>query len=174
MIAYGLKLFYFMGRDESLHKKVKSLTFSTFDSVLAGLTDLFDGLLARRLQAYSKLGRILDPLADKLLLTTLYILFGLIGLIPLWLTVLVVGRDIAITLTYLLLKLLKYTIKITPLLSSKINTASQMILITYILCITVFDVSITWLTQFGIYAVTATTLWSWGDYFIAGIKNNER
>jgi cardiolipin synthase (CMP-forming) len=61
--------------------------------LIAGLTDAVDGWLARRFRWTSRLGAWLDPMADKALLITVYISLGLIGLIPLWLTALVLGRD---------------------------------------------------------------------------------
>jgi cardiolipin synthase len=64
--------------------------------VFAGLTDAADGFLARRLRAESRLGASVDPVADKLLLVSLYVAFGISGLIPEWLVWLVVGRDVTI------------------------------------------------------------------------------
>lgn len=65
-------------------------------SMIAGSTDGADGLIARRFGWTSRLGRFLDPIADKILLTSLYVSFGLAGLIPIWLVWLVVGRDAVI------------------------------------------------------------------------------
>jgi cardiolipin synthase len=71
---------------------------------IAGLTDAFDGLIARRSGQQSSLGAWLDPMADKLLLLTMFVMLTLPGLgmpyrLPLWLTVLVISRDVAIVLT---------------------------------------------------------------------------
>lgn len=71
---------------------------------VAGLTDAFDGLLARLAHQKTSLGAWLDPAADKLLLVTTFILLtlpniGLVNRIPIWLTVLVISRDVAIVLT---------------------------------------------------------------------------
>jgi cardiolipin synthase (CMP-forming) len=67
-------------------------------TVVAGLTDAADGYLARRLGVTGRLGAALDPIADKLLLTALYVSFGVGGLIPGWLVALVVARDVLILL----------------------------------------------------------------------------
>ena len=72
--------------------------------VVAGVTDAFDGLVARRTGQPTTLGAWLDPMADKLLLTTMFVMLTLPGLglpnrLPLWLTVLVISRDVAIVLT---------------------------------------------------------------------------
>ncbi len=78
--------------------------------VTAGLTDALDGLLARRLGQRTTLGAWLDPMADKLLLVTMFIMLTLPGLgfanrMPLWLTVLVISRDVAIVLTVAIVNL---------------------------------------------------------------------
>jgi cardiolipin synthase len=67
-------------------------------SCIAGFTDAVDGFLARRFGWVSRVGAYLDPIADKLLLTSLYICFGIAGLVPKALVWLVVGRDILIVL----------------------------------------------------------------------------
>jgi cardiolipin synthase len=72
--------------------------------VIAGVTDAFDGWVARRAGQPTTLGAWLDPMADKLLLTTMFVMLTLPGLglavrLPIWLTVVVISRDIAIVLT---------------------------------------------------------------------------
>lgn len=65
-------------------------------SLIAGFTDAADGYVARQLGQVSRIGAYLDPIADKFLMTALYLSFGIGGLAPWWLTWLVVGRDIMI------------------------------------------------------------------------------
>jgi cardiolipin synthase len=72
--------------------------------IIAGATDAFDGVVARRTGQLTTLGTWLDPMADKLLLVTMFVMLtlpglGLIKRLPLWLTVLVISRDVAIVLT---------------------------------------------------------------------------
>jgi cardiolipin synthase len=98
--------------------------------VLAGLTDALDGCVARVFEQSSSLGAYLDPIADKLLLTTAYIMLSLPGhggmvVIPLWVTVLVIARDILILVIALVFWLALDVSKFTPTLLSKINTAVQ-------------------------------------------------
>src|SRR3989304_2451408 len=62
----------------------------------AGLTDFFDGLLARRLEQRTPLGAMLDPIADKLLLSTSFIVLAVSGAVPWWLSILVLSRDFLI------------------------------------------------------------------------------
>ena len=66
--------------------------------VLAGISDFLDGFLARRLQQKSRLGAFLDPLGDKLLMTVAFIALAVQGLVPAWLAVLVVAKDIYVAL----------------------------------------------------------------------------
>jgi cardiolipin synthase len=63
---------------------------------IAGVTDVLDGFLARRLKAGSRMGALLDPIADKVLLSGSFLTLGLKGIIPLWLTAFVLGRDLMI------------------------------------------------------------------------------
>lgn len=66
--------------------------------VVAGFSDALDGLLARRFGWQSRLGIVLDPIADKLLLTVVFVCLAIVGLIPVWLTVVVIVRDVLIVL----------------------------------------------------------------------------
>ena len=94
--------------------------------VLAGLSDAADGLVARLFNQKSRLGSYLDPLADKCLLVAAFICFTAMHIIPLWLTVLVITRDILILLgaSILFLKNGAYTIK--PSVWGKATTFFQM------------------------------------------------
>src|ERR1051325_5351655 len=78
--------------------------------VVAGMTDALDGVIARRSSQRSQLGAWLDPMADKLLLVTTFVVLTLPGLdlanrLPLWLTVLVISRDVVIVLTVAIINL---------------------------------------------------------------------
>jgi len=102
------------------------------------ITDWFDGYLARRWQVVSQLGQVLDPLADKLLMISIYFTFGLKGLIPLWLTTIVLGRDgLILGMGSLILRQEKLHQKtktsLEPKLIGKISTTLQMLLIGLIL-----------------------------------------
>ena len=66
--------------------------------IVAGLTDALDGAIARVKNQYTRLGAVLDPLADKLLLTSGFITLSMIHLIPLWVTIIVVSRDLILML----------------------------------------------------------------------------
>ena len=96
--------------------------------VVAGLTDALDGLIARRTGQLSTLGAWLDPMADKLLLLTMFVMLTLPGTplpnhVPLWLTVLVISRDVAIVLTVAVVNLAVARHTFRPSLLGKAATA---------------------------------------------------
>lgn len=101
--------------------------------IVAGLSDAVDGFLAKHFHWQSKLGSLLDPLADKLLLLTCFILGAQLGLLPMWVTAAVVARDAVIlggaTAYYFLL----HPFEGHPHWTSKVNTFLQLVLIVAVL-----------------------------------------
>ncbi len=97
--------------------------------VAAGLSDAVDGWLARRSGHGSALGALLDPVADKALLMTMYVALAAVGVLPDWLAILVVFRDVVIVGGYLVLSVLGQPLAIRPLGISKLNTAMQIVLV---------------------------------------------
>ena len=96
--------------------------------VLAGLSDGVDGFIAKRFDQRTQLGAYLDPLADKLMLVSIYVSLGLLRVLPPWLVILVVARDIMIVGGVVLATLLEQPVKVQPLLLSKLNTGTQIVL----------------------------------------------
>lgn len=101
--------------------------------VAAGVSDAVDGFLAKRFNWQTTLGAYLDPLADKLLIVSIYIALGAREQIPLWLVIAVVSRDVLILAAVMLSWLLDHPVVIKPLLVSKLNTAAQLILASTVL-----------------------------------------
>lgn len=97
--------------------------------VLAGLSDGVDGFLAKHYGWQSALGGILDPLADKALLISCYLVLGAMGLIPLWLTLAVVFRDLVIVCGGVLYHYLVEDVEASPTMLSKLNTVVQITLV---------------------------------------------
>ncbi|WP_210534555.1 CDP-alcohol phosphatidyltransferase family protein [Thermosulfurimonas marina] len=95
--------------------------------LLAGLSDALDGFLARHLKQRTVLGAVLDPLADKFLLDTIYILCAWKGFLPPALAVLVVSRDVLIVGGFLVLYLFSSPPEVRPSLLSKANTLFQIL-----------------------------------------------
>lgn len=101
--------------------------------VCAGISDAVDGFLAKRFKLQTELGSYLDPMADKLLITCVYIALGVAGKLPSWLVIAVVSRDILIVAGVLLIWMVGRPIRIRPLPVSKANTAAQILLAALVL-----------------------------------------
>ena len=95
--------------------------------VAAAGSDGLDGYLAKRFSWTSELGKFLDPLADKLLLMTVFVASAWLGLVPWWLTAAVVARDVMIGLGALIFRLWFGPLHGRPTVLSKINTALQIL-----------------------------------------------
>ena len=96
--------------------------------ILAGITDSLDGLLARWLDARTTLGAFIDPLADKLLLVSSFVILAFLDFIPRWLAVLVITRDIIILIGYSVLFFVTgHSIEVRPTLIGKASTFLQLV-----------------------------------------------
>ena len=93
----------------------------------AGVSDAVDGFLAKHFRMTTVLGAYLDPLADKALIVSIYLTLGINNLIPRWLVILVVSRDILIVGGIMLSWLIGSPLTIKPLLVSKLNTVAQIL-----------------------------------------------
>jgi len=101
--------------------------------VAAGLTDAFDGLLARALKQRTIVGEYLDPIADKLLLSTLFLVLLHEGLMPVRVTVLVFGRDVCILLVSAVLYAVAGRRDFQPSIFGKINTLAQVLAVAVVI-----------------------------------------
>src|SRR4030088_2562589 len=99
------------------------IAFAIF--VVAGVSDAVDGFLAKRFNMASELGALLDPLADKALLVSIYVALGIWGAVPRWIVILVVSRDIMIVTAVIVSWLFGKPIPMKPLMESKLNTVAQ-------------------------------------------------
>jgi cardiolipin synthase len=110
--------------------------------VVAGLSDAVDGFLAKRFGLETGLGAYLDPLADKLLIVSLYIALGVSKALPLWLVVAVVSRDILIVAAVLISGVFGQPLQMKPLTISKANTVAQIVLAATVLAAEGFSLQI--------------------------------
>jgi len=101
--------------------------------VIAGISDGFDGLMARLLSQRTRLGEYLDPIADKLLLSTLFMVLTHVALVPRYVTVLVFSRDLGILLISTLLFATNVLRDFRPSLLGKLNTATQILGVTVVM-----------------------------------------
>jgi len=101
--------------------------------VLAGVSDGLDGWIAKRFMYHTRLGAVLDPVADKLLLVSCFIVLTVMEQLPFWLLVVVAFRDLVIVGGYLLLVILEGRVRMDPSRISKLNTVFQICLVAVVL-----------------------------------------
>jgi cardiolipin synthase len=142
--------------------------------VAAGASDAIDGYLAKRLGQSSRIGALLDPLADKALLVGVYIVLGMRGEIPEWLVFLVVSRDFLIVGGGLLALIAQSDYRARPLMVSKVNTALQILLAAVALGALALDFDVTPVRTWLVYLVAASTVLSGGSYLVAWASETSR
>lgn len=138
--------------------------------VAAGLSDALDGWLARVRNARSQLGALLDPIADKALLVSVYVTLAAIGVLPDWLAILVVFRDALIVGGLLLLWMLGHRPVIRPIFVSKVNTVLQIGLAALALFTQGFALPLEPATTAMVWLVGASTLASGAAYVRAAAQ----
>lgn len=116
---------------------------------IAGASDALDGWLARRFNWLSSFGAAMDPVADKLLVAVVFIIFVVQGHIPLWVAIIVLGRDAVIMTGAGVYRFLFESIEFAPTFISKANTATQIVMLLLLLF---------WLCEFGILSEFAHAL----------------
>ncbi len=134
--------------------------------VLAGISDAVDGFIAKHFDMRTQIGALLDPVADKTLLVSIYVTLGVAGQLPTWLVILVVSRDLMIVGGFLLVQLLAETSRSEPLFISKANTALQIVLVAFTLARLGFNLDDHGLGAGLILAVAVTTVLSGGAYLV--------
>jgi cardiolipin synthase (CMP-forming) len=139
--------------------------------LLAGLSDAADGYLAKRFQWRTELGAYLDPIADKLLLVSIYVTLGFSNHLPAWLVIAVVSRDILIIGAFLLSWVLSRPVAVHPLLVSKANTLAQIVLAGLVLAELGLGLGLHDLIAILIPLTGALTIISAAAYFWAWLKH---
>lgn len=132
--------------------------------VVAGVSDGVDGFLARHFNWRSRFGAIADPLADKLLLVTTYVLLTWMGELPLWLVLLIFGRDLIIVVGGLLFYFKVHRFDVKPTLLGKICTFIQISYVVVLLLHLAGHAALGPVTELGVYAVAGITLLSGLNY----------
>jgi len=148
--------------------KKYDLAFLVF--FVAGLTDGLDGLIARIMRQKTRIGAILDPIADKALLASSYITMAVTGIIPDWLAVTVISRDVIIIFGVMVLLLFHSGVEICPSIISKLTTLFQLLTIFFVLCSMVMGIACSPLIT-SLYVITVVlTIASGLHYVYKGIK----
>ena len=113
------------------------LAFAAF--LVAGISDGIDGWIARRFNMHTELGAYLDPLADKVLLVSVFVMLGFMGELPKWLVIATVSRDALIVGGVTLSAIMGNPVAMRPLMVSKMNTVAQIVLAATVL----FELAVT-------------------------------
>ena len=133
--------------------------------VLAGISDGLDGLLARSLHQQTMLGQYLDPIADKLLLSTLFLVLSILHKIPWKYTVMVFSRDIAILVTSAVLYTISGLRNFSPSIFGKANTCAQIAAVFFVMLFQIFSSREIWVIRTVLlWATFAFTAISWVHY----------
>ena len=133
--------------------------------VLAGISDGLDGLLARRLHQQTLLGQYLDPIADKLLMSTLFMVLSILHKIPWKYTVMVFGRDIAILITSAVLYAIAGLRNFSPSIFGKANTCAQIAAVFFVMLFQIEPARVVWIARTVLlWATFAFTAISWVHY----------
>lgn len=133
--------------------------------IAAGVSDALDGWLARATGTRSALGAVLDPVADKALLVCVYVTLAAVGVLPDWIAVLVVFRDLLIVGGYLALWVAGHRMPIEPIMVSKANTALQIALAALALAS-----APAMLVQAALWLTAASTVVSGGIYVVRAAR----
>jgi cardiolipin synthase (CMP-forming) len=123
--------------------------------VLAGISDALDGFIARCFDQRTLLGAYLDPLADKILLVSSFICLGVLKVLPAWLAVVVITRDVIIVLGIAILTITEKPYEVRPSIISKCTTAAQLVTVMIILVH----------QHFGLFSLVLTPLY----WLVAGL-----
>lgn len=132
--------------------------------LIAGVSDAVDGYLAKRFGWETELGRYLDPMADKLLLISLFITLGFLEQIPSWLVLCVVFRDLIMISAIVLAWMMNNPVEIQPIAISKVNTALQIALVAVVLADLGFQLGMQGLRDVLGWCTGVTTMASAGIY----------
>ncbi len=137
--------------------------------LVACLTDALDGLIARLTHTQTELGAFLDPVADKLLIVSSFITLALLGPIPIWLVIIVVSRDIILTLGSLVIYFTGHSLAIKPSPAGKITTFLQLLVVTLTLVFIAYGITTHYL--WAVYwASAAATIASGAQSVMRGMK----
>jgi cardiolipin synthase len=138
--------------------------------VVAAVSDGLDGFLAKRWNATSAFGKFIDPLADKLLLVTLFVYGAWLGLLPVWLAAAAVARDFVIGLGALVFRMWFGPLQGRPTVISKINTVLQLVFVSVAILFAAKQVPPRELVDFLAIATLITTVASGAHYLLRFVQ----
>ena len=160
---FVVELIYYVRSGNEIHRLAAMLSFA-----VAAILDGVDGYIARRYNQISELGKILDPLADKLLLVSAVVLLSFdntpyLRQVPLWLTGTIIGRDLLVLVGVVVVHYTVGKVKVRPHLTGKIATVFQMLLVSWILLRWDFNLGFLeiWILGAGIFTGISGLFYVW-------------
>lgn len=137
--------------------------------VVACITDALDGMIARLMNSKTTLGAFLDPMADKLLIVSAFITLVLLNMVPVWLAIIVISRDVILVFGSIIVYLMQHNFTVQPSFIGKLTTVLQL------LCVTLTLVQVDYGLETGVLAVlqwttAAVTVASGVQYVSRGMK----
>ena len=138
--------------------------------VAAGVSDAIDGFIAKNFNSRTELGTWLDPLADKILLNGIYLAMAVVGWLPAWLAVMVIGRDVLIITGVVLIQRRDPLFRAEPLMIGKLNTFAQIVLAAVALAHAGGLVDLASMIPLLIGAAALTTIGSGAGYAAQGLR----
>lgn len=159
---FVVELIYYVRSGNEIHRLAAVLAFG-----IAAICDGVDGYIARRYDQVSELGKILDPLADKLLLVSAVVMLSLnnepyLRQIPLWLTGTIIGRDLLLGIGVVVVRLIVGDVTVHPRLTGKLATVFQMLMVTWILLLWDFNGWLKiWIYGAGLFTAASGLLYVW-------------
>lgn len=139
--------------------------------VIAGVSDGLDGWIARRFDMRSELGAVIDPLADKALLVSIYVTLAIVGTLPSWLVVLVVSRDALIVLAFMVSWIMARPMAVKPIFISKVNTALLIGFAAVVLGSSTFAIPLGPLDDIAMYVIAGLSVWTAGVYLLMWLRH---
>ncbi len=137
--------------------------------LIACLTDALDGMIARLTNKKTDLGAFLDPIADKLLIVSAFVTLVLTGILPVWLVMVVVSRDIILVLGSIVIYYMGHEFKARPSIAGKTTTVFQLLSVTLSLVLKIYGIKTPWMQL--LYWITAgLTIVSGLQYIARGMK----
>ena len=159
---FVVELIYYVQSGNEIHRLAAVLAFG-----VAAICDGVDGYIARRYNQVSELGKILDPLADKLLLVSAVVMLSLnnkpyLRQIPLWLTGTIIGRDLLLGIGVVVVRMVVGDVTVHPRLTGKLATVFQMLMVTWILLLWDFNGWLKiWIYGAGLFTAGSGLLYVW-------------
>jgi len=158
LIPVLIGVFYVSNTELTLHEKNR---LAAFIFLLASITDWLDGYVARKFNQTSKFGAFLDPVADKLMVTTALVILVWLDRVGIFVASIIIGRELAISALREWMAILGETKGVAVSFIGKLKTAAQMIAIVLLLYFDpIFGVSVNELGSVLIYIATVLTVWS--------------